>query len=58
MPDHLIVIRSGATDYDRQGRIRGTLDIPLCDVGRADAARAGELLVADPPGALYTSGTK
>ncbi len=57
MPDHLIVIRSGATDYDRQGRIRGTLDIPLCDVGRADAARAGELLAADLPDALYTSGS-
>jgi broad specificity phosphatase PhoE len=57
VPDHLIVIRSGATDYDRQGRIRGTLDIPLCDVGRADAARAGELLAADTPDALYTSGS-
>lgn len=57
MPDHLIVIRSGATDYDRQGRIRGTLDIPLCDEGRADAARAGELLAAAAPDALYMSGS-
>jgi broad specificity phosphatase PhoE len=57
VPDHLIVIRSGATDYDRQGRIRGTLDIPLCDAGRADAARAAELLAAAAPDALYTSGS-
>ncbi len=57
MPDHLIVIRSGATDYDRQGRIRGTLDIPLCDEGRADAARAAELLAAAAPDALYMSGS-
>jgi broad specificity phosphatase PhoE len=53
----LIVIRSGATDYDRQGRIRGTLDIPLCDEGRADAARAAELLAAAAPDALYMSGS-
>ena len=57
MPDHLIVIRSGATDYDRQGRIRGTLDIPLCDAGRADAARAADLLAAAMPDALYSSGS-
>jgi broad specificity phosphatase PhoE len=53
----LIVIRSGATDYDRQGRIRGTLDIPLCDEGRVDAARAAELLAAAAPDALYMSGS-
>lgn len=57
MPDYLIVIRSGATDYDLQGRIRGTLDIPLCDAGRSDAARAAELLAAAAPEALYTSGS-
>jgi broad specificity phosphatase PhoE len=55
MPDHLIVIRSGATDYDLQGRIRGTLDIPLCDAGRAEAARAAAAVAAAPPEALYTS---
>jgi broad specificity phosphatase PhoE len=55
MPDHLIVIRSGATDYELQGRIRGTLDIPLCDAGRAEAAEAAAAAAAAPPVALYTS---
>ena len=57
MPDHLIVIRSGATDYDLQGRIRGTLDIPLCDAGRAAATRAAEALATAAPDALYVAGT-
>lgn len=57
MPDHLIVIRSGATDYELQGRIRGTLDIPLSDAGRADAARAAGLASAAAPDVIYTAGT-
>jgi broad specificity phosphatase PhoE len=56
MPDHLIVIRSGATDYDMQGRIRGDLDIPLCAAGIAEAERAAEALAVAPPAMLYTSG--
>ena len=55
MPDHLIVIRSGVTDYDLQGRIRGTLDLPLSPEGVAAATKAGERLAADPPAAIYTS---
>lgn len=37
MADTLVVIRSGATDYDLHGRIRGTLDVPLCDKGIDEA---------------------
>ena len=55
MPDHLIVIRAGATDYDLQERIRGTLDMPLSTAGAAAATRAGERLAADPPTAIYAS---
>ena len=55
MPDHLIVIRAGATDYDLQERIRGTLDMPLSMEGVAAATRAGERLAADPPTAIYAS---
>ena len=55
MPDHLIVIRAGATDYDLQERIRGTLDMPLSAEGAAAAERAGERLSADPPVAIYCS---
>ncbi|MBS0210943.1 MAG: histidine phosphatase family protein [Planctomycetes bacterium] len=29
----IALIRPGATDYDLQGRIQGSLDIPLCDTG-------------------------
>lgn len=57
MPDHLILIRSGATDYDLQGRIRGTLDIPLCTAGRGHADRAARLLAAAGADAIYTSGS-
>ncbi len=55
MPDHLIVIRAGATDYDLQERIRGTLDMPLSAEGAAAATRAGERLANDPPTAIYAS---
>jgi broad specificity phosphatase PhoE len=55
VPDHLIVIRAGATDYDLQERIRGTLDMPLSMEGVAAATRAGQRLAADPPAAIYAS---
>jgi probable phosphoglycerate mutase len=55
VPDHLIVIRAGATDYDLQERIRGTLDMPLSAEGAAAATRAGERLANDPPTAIYAS---
>lgn len=55
MPDHLIVIRAGATDYDLEDRIRGTLAIPLSAAGVAAATRAGERLSKNPPAVIYTS---
>ncbi|NDC64392.1 MAG: histidine phosphatase family protein, partial [Planctomycetia bacterium] len=56
MPDHLIVIRAGMSDYDEQGRIRGTLAMPLSSGGTAAARLAARILSASPPDALYTSG--
>lgn len=50
-----MVIRSGATDYDLQGRIRGNLDLPLAPEGEAEAARAAARLASDPPVAIYAS---
>ena len=35
----IALIRPGATDYDAQGRIRGTLDLPLSDAGEAEVRR-------------------
>jgi len=55
MPDSLIVIRAGATDFELQGRIRGAVDIPLCSAGVAEAEHAATLLAGSPAIALYTS---
>ena len=40
----IVLIRPGCTDFDEQGRIKGCLDIPLNDHGRAQARRNGETL--------------
>ena len=56
MPDSLIVIRSGATDFELQGRIRGAVDIPLCSAGVAEAEHAASLLAGSSAIALYASG--
>jgi broad specificity phosphatase PhoE len=34
-----LLIRPGSTDFDEQGRIKGTLDIPLSDVGVLQVGR-------------------
>jgi broad specificity phosphatase PhoE len=51
----LILIRPGLTEYDQQSRIQGTLDIPLSDAGRKQAAEAAEALRPYLPKALYCS---
>jgi probable phosphoglycerate mutase len=38
----IVLIRPGSTDYDEQGRIQGTLDIPLNDQGIRDVERIVE----------------
>ena len=35
----IVLIRPGSTDYDQQGRIQGTLDVPLNEQGSAEVAR-------------------
>ncbi len=37
MTDFLLLIRSGKTEYDHDGRIKGTLDIPLSPAGIEEA---------------------
>ncbi len=56
MPDHLIIVRAGASDYERHGRIRGTLRMPLSADGLTDARLAADLVASTPPDRLYTSG--
>ena len=57
MPDHLIVIRSADTDYETQGRVRGSLDIPPCSAGLAEANAVAKRLAQSPPVALYAAPT-
>ena len=41
---NIVLIRSGRTEYDCQGRIQGTLDVPLSEDGRSEVlAGAAEL---------------
>lgn len=41
----ILLIRSGATEFDAQGRIQGTLDVPLSDEGQHQARAAADQLV-------------
>ncbi|HID75502.1 MAG TPA: histidine phosphatase family protein [Planctomycetaceae bacterium] len=40
----IVLIRPGSTDYDEEGRIQGTLNVPLNEQGNAEVARAIEEL--------------
>ncbi len=35
----IVLIRPGSTDFDEQGRIQGTLDIPLSELGQQEVVR-------------------
>jgi broad specificity phosphatase PhoE len=51
----ILLVRSGLTEYDCQGRIQGTLDVPLSSEGRQQAQATAEELAsrALPIDALY-----
>ena len=51
----LTVIRHGETDWNRQHRFQGQIDVPLNDVGLAQARRLGERLAAEPIDAVVVS---
>ena len=44
----LYVIRHGQTDYNREGRLQGSRDIPLNDTGRGQATSNGRTLATLP----------
>jgi len=44
MPPMIYYIRHGETAWNAEGRLQGTLDIPLNDLGRQQAAHAGNIL--------------
>jgi broad specificity phosphatase PhoE len=54
----IVLIRPGSTDYDQQGRIQGTLSVPLNDEGNAEVARAVEELRELKLDAIYAPGSE
>ena len=51
----LIVVRHGETDWNRQHRFQGQIDVPLNDVGRAQAARLAQRLADEAFDAVVAS---
>jgi broad specificity phosphatase PhoE len=51
----LILARHGETDYNRDGRWQGHLDVPLNGAGRRQAARLAEILRDERVDAVVTS---
>ena len=52
---HLIFIRHGETDWNRQQRFQGQIDVPLNALGHQQAARLAQRLAAEPPDAMISS---
>ena len=51
----LICIRHGETDWNRQQRFQGQIDVPLNATGLAQAQRLATHLAAEPPDLLFSS---
>jgi probable phosphoglycerate mutase len=51
----IVLIRPGATEYDLQGRIQGTLDIPLSEQGRDEVRQTANQIKNRSLAALYSA---
>ncbi|MEO1496914.1 MAG: histidine phosphatase family protein [Planctomycetota bacterium] len=51
----IVLVRPGATEYDQQGRIQGTLDMPLCEDGRKQVQAAVEQLSGVTADVVYAA---
>lgn len=51
----IVLIQPGTTEYDRQGRVQGTLDVPLSEDGRQQVEAMADDLRGLAPSGLYTS---
>ncbi len=49
----LLLVRTGATEYDTQGRVQGTLDVPLSEDGRRQIEQVADELRDQSIVALY-----
>jgi phosphoserine phosphatase len=51
----MLLVRAGSTDFDEQGRIKGTLDIPLNEVGEGQVSQLIAELRSSPITHVYAS---
>ncbi len=51
----MLLVRHGETEWNRQGRFQGQIDVPLNDNGRAQGEKAAEFLKPVTIDAAYTS---
>ena len=54
-PTRICMVRHGETAWNAEGRVQGQLDIPLNDVGRAQARATAEVLGGHDFSAIYCS---
>ena len=50
-----MIVRPGSTEFDQQGRMKGVLDLPLCEEGRRQVERVERGLNGVSLAAIYTS---
>ena len=51
----ILLIRPGTTEFDEQGRILGTLDVPLSEQGSSEISDSVDELRLYEMGCLYTA---
>lgn len=54
-PTRICMVRHGETAWNAEGRVQGQLDIPLNDIGRAQARATAEVLAGHDFTAIYCS---
>ena len=52
---HILLVRSGMTDFDEQGRLQGTLDIPLNECGKHQISHVATLCQEHKVAQVYSA---